>query len=777
MNYDIENPFFQLSIYPEIGTWNIQPLTAAKFQAIQIEICCQDDQGRAIHLNPLKNGQLLASGSASSIHGPIQQLIVQSSTEQPLRIQVKFALPEKFPLALWQMEIQNTGSRPVYPGRLTMLCLSTNSFHRPERKPSFFSNGWQSWSYTGAYQAADRYKRTHLGPLTTPIWFNHGTPRPTRRGNFTSDFFGVLGNCQNRQACLVGFLSQQQHFGSLEVHQHKNSSNLLLWANGDRARLDPGASLCTDWACLSFLDVDTAYPLSEFTSAAARQNGIDPSTGIGNTAVSGWCSWYHFYQKITPQIIRDNLNMVQAMASEAPLKMIQIDDGYEAQVGDWLRFNPAFPAGVAPLATEIRQAGLTPGLWLAPFIVHPKARLAAEHPDWLLRSASGKAVNAGFIWNTLTAALDLTNPEALDYTCQVVDKAAHEWGFPFLKLDFLYAAALPGKYKDPTQTRAQVMRKGLKVLRQAAGVDTVLLGCGCPLGSAIGLVDAMRIGSDVSQRWEPAYFGVAFPFKEEWGMPSARNAIQNALTRSGLHRHWWINDPDCLLLRPTMQLSTAEVQSLATVIALTGGSLLLSDHLPDLPEDRKRILQALLPIIDRAPQVIDWLDNATPQRLRMDLSNSTGDWHILAQFNWTDQTRERPFRAKEFHLEEHSYYAREFWSGRYFPDLEGTTLDLSPHGVALLAVRKHSPHAPQYLGSDLHISQGLEVSGWSIKNHTLCVALRRPAHAQGRIALCLPARPVQASLAAQPTSWEEGPHGSYVFPLAFDQQANLQIAW
>ena len=33
-------------------------------------------------------------------------------------------------------------------------------------------------------------------------------------------------------------------------------------------------------------------------------------------------------------------------------------------------------------------------------------------------------------------------------------------------------------------------------------------------------------------------------------MPSVRNALQNVLCRLPLHQRWWINDPDCLLLRP-----------------------------------------------------------------------------------------------------------------------------------------------------------------------------------------------------------------------------------
>ena len=183
----------------------------------------------------------------------------------------------------------------------------------------------------------------------------------------------------------------------------------------------------------------------------------------------------------------------------------------------------------------------------------------------------------------------------------MIDAAVHRWGFSYLKLDFLYAAALPGIRSDPTRTRAQVLFAGLTALRQAAGEETFLLGCACPLGPAIGLVDAMRIGADTARRWKPSFHRIETFFSAEPNLPAARNACHNALTRSALHRRWWVNDPDCLLARPNTELTLDEFQTIATIIALTGGSLLLSDHLPDLPPERLRRVAALLPLIGKRP--------------------------------------------------------------------------------------------------------------------------------------------------------------------------------
>ena len=100
---------------------------------------------------------------------------------------------------------------------------------------------------------------------------------------------------------------------------------------------------------------------------------------------TGWCSWYHFYTKISEPIIRENLKAIVDQQETLPLQLVQIDDGFESQIGDWFTFKPEFPNGVVPLAAEIKQEGLLPGLWLAPFILHPKAEIIKQHPDWVLR--------------------------------------------------------------------------------------------------------------------------------------------------------------------------------------------------------------------------------------------------------------------------------------------------------------------------------------------------------------------------------------------------------
>ena len=50
------------------------------------------------------------------------------------------------------------------------------------------------------------------------------------------------------------------------------------------------------------------------------------------------------------------------------------------------------------------------------------------------------------------------------------------------------------------ETAASELGRRLLVAAKA-GDDAFLLGCGCPLGPAVGVVDAMRIGADVTPYW------------------------------------------------------------------------------------------------------------------------------------------------------------------------------------------------------------------------------------------------------------------------------------
>ena len=778
MSHFLENQKYQFVLHPDEAVWSLFPAAgnAPFLEAVRMGVWYRSGKTRRRGLEFWKVCEI-TNGETDSPHGPLQQISLSTEPDAGgLAYHLHFALVREHPLFLWKLEVENQGRRPVLIDRLDMLNAPQVRFSTPGvRDLAFFSNGWQSWNFTGTYGAGDRFRRTKLGPLSEPMRINAGTPHPQDAGHFGSDMFAVLGSRRDRQALLAGFLAQREHFGSLECYLYPPYPSLYMWANGDGALLHPGSRMSTDWACAVVFDVDTADPLGTYVEAVARENGISPSALPA--IPTGWTSWYHYYSKVSAEDIRRNLQAAAALQPEIPLKLIQIDDGFETAVGDWFSFKPSFPQGMAPLAAEIRQAGFTPGLWLAPFIVEPKSRLAKERRQWLLHDDNGRLVNAGFGFSGgLTSGLDLTHPDALAYAQEVMHTAVHKWGYPFLKLDFLYAGALPGRRHDPTFTRAQALRRGLNALRQAAGEETFLLGCGCPLGPALGLVDAMRISSDVSGRWEPSYWGIAFPFKSEPDFPAARNAVQNSLTRAPLHRRWWINDPDVLILRPETRLTLAEVQTLAAVIALSGGALLISDDLARLPPERLRIARQMLPLIGKRPEIPDWFDRTTPQHVRLDLENQTGAWHLVSLFNWADREQVMKLQPAAFGLIGR-FMCREFWSGRTVLIEEGGYYEarVPPHGNLLAALRPLNEGQPQYLGSSLHISQGLEIAYWESGPQGIRALIERPGEDAGQVDLYLPAIPREIRLNRIAIPWAVCGRGHYRIQVKIAGKALLEI--
>jgi len=106
-------------------------------------------------------------------------------------------------------------------------------------------------------------------------------------------------------------------------------------------------------------------------------------------------------------------------------------------------------------------------------------------------------------------------------------KQVRKWGFDYLKLDFLYAGALPGK-RYIEMPREAAYRQGLKVMREAMGTDAYFLTCGAPIIPSIGLCDALRVGPDVAGAWESHRDAVLLYNPTT---PGTKNAIRTTVNR------------------------------------------------------------------------------------------------------------------------------------------------------------------------------------------------------------------------------------------------------
>jgi 2-hydroxy-3-keto-5-methylthiopentenyl-1-phosphate phosphatase len=356
------------------------------------------------------------------------------------------------------------------------------------------------------------------------------------------------------------------------------------------AELEPGAERPLERVRVA-LGSDAGALLEAFAEAHGRL----ASARTARPFLAGWCSWYHFFHDVSEADVLRNLEALAKARPPLAIDVVQLDDGYQRAIGDWLETNAKFPRGLAPLAAEIRAAGFTAGLWTAPFCAVAESRLFAEHGEWLLRGEGGLLrglLHPAWSRDASVYVLDASRPEVCAHLAKLFGEL-RALGFDYLKLDFLYTAALEAQAFDPRLGRAQRLRAGLEAVRAGAGDGAYLLGCGCPLGAAVGIVDGMRIGPDVAPAWRPEP-EARIPGIEET-LPSTRAAVRSVLARAWMHRRLWQNDPDCLMARRhATQLSPDEARTLAIAIAATGGMLLFSDDWPTLDEGGRTLVRDAL---------------------------------------------------------------------------------------------------------------------------------------------------------------------------------------
>lgn len=438
----------------------------------------------------------------------------------------------------------------------------------------FLKNGFQSWSYSGARGYRDRQKKPYLDFIVA-LHENTANPPTGIRGHFQSEMFFFLGDRTSGEGMMMGqlpgfdqYLMFDFSFGEREHLLNVRWDINRSYGAEESIVLDP----------LSVRTGSAGALLDQYAEGIRKEMKVT----FNDRVRAGWCSWYYYYTKITYEEILANLEFSRANA--IPFDVFQIDDGYQNTVGDWLNQKIGFSGNMRSLSNKIRAAGYMPGLWLAPFIITPRSP-HFKNQGWVLRDEAGKPVKAGFnpLWGGSFYALDITHPGVKEYVKEVFKTVKYTWGFDYLKLDFMYAASLPGARYERNVTRAGVLKNGMKLIRDTVGGDTFLLGCGMPLSAAIGFVDAMRVSCDVAPYWKMNLRDRLV--RSDSGLET-RGAIRNSIVRSFMDKRWWINDPDCLMLRrKNTKLTRDEMESLFHAIMVLGGLLVVSDRMMDYSRD------------------------------------------------------------------------------------------------------------------------------------------------------------------------------------------------
>lgn len=427
----------------------------------------------------------------------------------------------------------------------------------PGRAGTVLEHGWQSWSVVRRCPPDDsRPERAETPEAVRGSLV--GEPSAAGR-RVVADWVCVW------EGGVAGWLGGRTHLGVVEVAP---DGSLAAAAVLDGVELAPGEERTLDPLWVATGDPGALY--SEFCAHAGAHGGAR----LRGPAPLGWCSWYQWFEGVRPAHVRANL----AEAAAHGIDVVQIDDGWQAAIGDWLDTAPEWGEPIGELAAEIAGAGCTPGIWTAPFLLGERSRLYREHPDWVVVHRSGRPLRAAFNpgnWGGWAYALDTTRPDVRSWLTDTF-AALRSLGFAYHKVDFCYSAAMEGRRHDPGVSRTTALRLGLEAVRAGIGDDAFLVGCGCPLGPAVGVVDAMRVSADVAPHWEPTRHWPGFAE----AAPAAANAVRASVLRSPMHGRLWLNDPDCVLLRRhDSSLDDAQREALVATVEAAGGFTVLSDDL------------------------------------------------------------------------------------------------------------------------------------------------------------------------------------------------------
>ena len=312
--------------------------------------------------------------------------------------------------------------------------------------------------------------------------------------------------------------------------------------------------------------------------------------------IFGWNSWTAFGPDISEEKIIQQADWIKENRDGIPLEYLVIDDGW-TRWGDWLTPDrKKFPRGFKKVVDEIKQKGLKPGIWLAPFLVEEKSELFKRHQLWLAKYKDGPIDGLQtvpiieffslFFPELGRYLIDFKKPEVWDYLYQSIDYLLGELGFELIKLDFLFSPYFYPKISP--REASQAVQKLLEYVKEKCP-RVFVIACGCPFQDAIGLVDAMRIGPDT----------LVVPFFSDLTLPMNRwkvGKIKENVSKRKWTEKFWLLDPDVLVCRKNIGLREKDILSLQNSIKKAHGLVFLGDDLTKL--SREEISKYVAPLFE-----------------------------------------------------------------------------------------------------------------------------------------------------------------------------------
>ncbi len=268
----------------------------------------------------------------------------------------------------------------------------------------------------------------------------------------------------------------------------KQGDTLSAYVNfyGRRFPVSPGETVTFDPLLLSaeYNSMDGWLAIGKFYKPA-----MEAKEAVKH---SGFNTWDFFRGQISSDEMKPVLADLKKFndSYDAELKYFTLDDGWFHQRGSWEFDTSKFEGGEKGWAETVREKGMIPGVWIAPFWSNKERvdefgmNVLEEVPDHVIRYR-----------------VDPSDPNVRKYVIDRFRKLSNS-GYKYFKIDFLALAYTDKPYKYSKFHPEKVIRDFILDIREAIGDDAFLLGCSTVIAPCSMICDGARIMSDITENWD-----------------------------------------------------------------------------------------------------------------------------------------------------------------------------------------------------------------------------------------------------------------------------------
>ncbi len=474
-----------------------------------------------------------------------------------------------------QLRARNTTNKPV-----KIFSFIVAEFILPNKIEKILEHGWLQCSEVSWKNLDEPTKEAKLFLQRDQNHFSFQKEYGHIEGAIISEWFTLVK--MYGEDLFIGAVTTADQFTQIFVKSEGGGTRIKVTCQYDGLILNPGQVVKSEK--IFFAVGEESKIKKDFAESLAKHMNVKKLA----PPIRAMCNSYYWNaNKISDEIINNELDAIERMPEHLNLDYFELDAGYTRYFGDWLDYKDRFPMGFEPIIKRIKSLGYKPALWISPFAISPATKLHDHHASWLLKGDHKEHFEGRWTSpvDTLSNDIDLevldpTNDEVKKYLKGVLTHFM-DLGFELFNTDFMYPVCLAEKYSKPV-TRAQALREGVQFIRDTVG-PLKLKSCITQLSPIIGLIDYVRTGIDTLNPFVCAIPGVNKMVND---FMLGKN-IRESEERLFLNGIVWNADPDVLVFRDGTGIDEAVINQHKKMAKENNMSLWFGDSVANMDEVTK----------------------------------------------------------------------------------------------------------------------------------------------------------------------------------------------